>query len=261
MLEISSRSNEKIKYAVHLGESASFRNERNEFFLEGARLCCDAVLTGISVRVAFFTKTALEKYPDYTERIIEKSTESFIITSDVASKLAQTEGAQGVFCVCKNDLEFTRDLNVNGRYIALENVQDPSNLGAVCRTAEALGLDGIIVSGGCDIFNPKALRAAMGSSLRICVIRTPSLPELLKQAESLGMLTLASTPATDAINVNSVEMTGGIICCVGNEGNGLTTETMNSCAKRITIPMAGRAESLNASAAAAILIWEISHKY
>ena len=160
MEKITARTNDKIKYAVRLGESASFRKQNGEFFLEGARLCYDAAKTGVEIKQAFFTAAALEKYSAYAESIIATGCICFEISGDVAKKLSDTENPQGVFCICKAK-DKTESLNYSGKYLALENLQDPSNLGAVCRTVEALGLNGLIVSGGCDINNPKALRAAM----------------------------------------------------------------------------------------------------
>ena len=258
MEKITARTNDKIKYAVRLGESASLRKEAGEFFLEGARLCSDAVQTGIGIRQAFFTAKALWKYSEYVERIIAESDECYEISAEVSQKLSGTENPQGVFCVCtakeRND---GNCIKPNGKYIALENLQDPSNLGAICRSVEALGLDGLIVSGGCDIYNPKALRAAMGSSLRMYVISADNLAEFIMTANQKGMLTLASVPRSTAEDIRTVSMNGGVICCVGNEGSGLTEETIGRCAKQVVIPMNGRAESFNASAAAAILAWEL----
>ena len=257
MEKITARTNEKIKHAVRLGESASLRKEAGEFFLEGARLCFDAVQTGIRIKQAFFTAKALWKYSEYTESIIAKSDVCYEISAEVSQKLSDTENPQGVFCICAIRNDASSALNPEGKYIALENLQDPSNLGAVCRSAEALGLDGLIVSGGCDIYNPKALRAAMGSSLRIPVIIAESLPELIREANASGMQTLASVPRNTATDIRNVSMEGGVICCVGNEGSGLSEETISECTVPVTIPMSGRAESFNASAAAAILAWEL----
>ena len=259
MTEIGSRANEKIKYAVRLGESASLRKEKKEFFLEGARLCRDAAENGIKIRQAFFTANAREKYSGYVGAVENVCGECYTVTPDVAGKLSGTKTAQGVFCICEMPADNGK-IDYSGRYTALENLQDPSNLGAVCRTAEALGLDGVIVSGGCDIYNPKALRAAMGSSLRINIIETDRLETLIEQANAAGMLTLASTPQADAEKIDCIKTDGGVICCVGNEGNGLSDSVIAACRKKVTIPMRGRAESLNASAAAAILMWEISRK-
>lgn len=257
MEKITARTNDKIKHAVRLGESASLRKEAGEFFLEGARLCFDAVQTGIKIKQAFFTAKALRKYSEYTDSIIAKSGVCYEISAEVAQKLSDTENPQGVFCICSTRNNSSAKLNPDGKYIALENLQDPSNLGAVCRSAEALGLDGLIVSGGCDIYNPKALRAAMGSSLRIPVISAEKLSVLLNEANALGMQTLASVPRNTADDIRTVSMEGGVICCVGNEGSGLSDEAIGTCGKLVTIPMRGRAESFNASAAAAILAWEL----
>ena len=154
------------------------------------------------------------------------------------------------------------------KLLLLENVQDPANLGAIARTAEALGISGLLVSSGCDVYAPKALRASMGALLRLPVEvvdagavlsgegKTPVSP-LLTQAEALGFKTYASTPAADAVPVTEADFSGPVLCVVGNEANGVTPETMAACAERVTIPMTGRAESLNAAAAGAILMWEM----
>lgn len=258
MEKITARTNEKIKHAVRLGESASLRKEEGEFFLEGARLCFDAVQTGIEIKQAFFTAKALWKYSEYVESIIASAGICYEISAEVSQKLSGTENPQGVFCICgmREDCNAV-SLNPEGKYIALENLQDPSNLGAVCRSVEALGLDGLIVSGGCDIYNPKALRAAMGSSLRMPVIVEENLVELIRKANECGMQTLASTPRSTATDIRKIPMNGGVVCCVGNEGSGLTDDVINACKTAVVIPMSGRAESFNASAAAAILAWEL----
>ena len=256
MEKITARTNEKIKYAVRLGESAAFRKQNSEFFLEGARLCFDAAENGVEIKQAFFTHDALEKYSVYAESILASSAVSYEISGDVAKKLSDTENPQGVFCICGSRSGETA-LDIKGKYLALENLQDPSNLGAVSRSAEALGLDGLIVSGGCDVYNPKALRASMGALLRLPVIRTDSLCDLLSEADAGGMLTLASVPRSDATDIRKVSMNGGVVCCVGNEGSGLSQAAIEACSLAVTIPMSGRAESFNASAAAAILAWEL----
>lgn len=258
MEKITARTNDKIKYAVRLGESASLRKEAGEFFLEGARLCFDAAQTGVEIKQAFFTAKALWKYEDYVGDIIAKSGICYEISAEVSQKLSGTENSQGVFCICsmKSQPEGC-GIDPCGKYIALENLQDPSNLGAICRSAEAIGLDGLIVSGGCDVYNPKALRAAMGSSLRMNVVSVESLADFISEANGKGMLTLASVPKNTATDIRTVEMSGGVICCVGNEGSGLTQQVIEKCKKQVVIPMNGRAESFNASAAAAILAWEL----
>ena len=250
--KISSRSNEKVKLFRHLSQSASFRRETGLFALEGARLCSDVAKTGIEIKTAFFTKEALEKYPDYISAVADRAEQSFEIPHELAGTLSDTREAQGVFCICVKRKEAEIEtIDPKGTYIALDNMQDPSNLGAVLRTAEAFGMSGVIVGGGCDIYNPKALRAAMG-------LTTGNLPSLLIFAAKKGMLTLASTPSDGAKSITDMSFSGSVICVVGNEGSGISPEVASACTLPVTIPMRGRAESLNAAAAAAVLMWELT---
>lgn len=262
MERLTAKQNEKIKAAVSVRDSARERREAGLFFLEGARLCADAAENNVAVVRAFFTVKALEKYASYAEKIIAVAQEAFEISEEISSKLSDTQNPQGVFCVCSALLRQaeTARINPQGKYIFLENVQDPSNFGAVSRTAEALGIDGMIVCGGCDVYNPKALRASMGSALRLPVYVCDDAAKLIEKLNEKGILTLASTPDSSAELITKVDMPSGVVCVVGNEGNGVTEKTMSACRKRITIPMEGRAESLNASTAAAILIWEMVRK-
>lgn len=257
MEKLTALTNSKIKYAVKISSSSSFRRENGEFILEGARLCSDAAKSSIRIKTAFFTSDALEKYKDYIDVITEKCSELYEISNEISSKLSDTGNSQGVFCLCRIPDEDETSLDKNGKYLALENVQDPSNLGAISRSAEAIGLDGLIVIGGCDVYNPKALRSAMGSSLRLPIMRMENAGGLIEKAKSLSMKTFASVPDSNADDIRTADKSGGVICFVGNEGNGLTEETISLCDERITIPMQGRAESFNASAAAAIIAWEL----
>ncbi len=259
MEHLSAKSNEKIKAAINIRDSSSARNESGLFFVEGARLCSDAAENSPVFR-AFFTSSALKKYADKCEIILKKAEECYEISDEIAGKMSDTKNPQGVFCVCRFPQSVQNNSLKSGKYIMLENVQDPSNLGAISRTAEAIGIDGMIVCGGCDIYNPKALRASMGSALRLNIISCTDVLTFLDNAKKRGFLTLASTPSTDSVPISEIDMNGSVICIVGNEGNGITKETMDACDKRVTIPMGGRAESLNASTAAAILIWEMVRK-
>lgn len=257
MEKITSVGNEKIKYAFRLASDSAFASGNGEFLAEGARLCSDIAQSGIAVKRAFITSKAAEKYSGYISEIEKVCGEIFEIGDNVARKLGGTDNPQGIFCVCSIPARDESAIDFGGIYLALENVRDPANIGAICRSAEALGIDGIITSGSCFIYSPKVLRSAMGSSVRIPVIETHDLCALLAKARSEGALTLASVPRADACDIRCVEKHGGIICCLGNEGNGLTAETVNACEKTVTIPMSGRAESFNVAAAAAILAWEL----
>lgn len=189
----------------------------------------------------------------------ESAERGFVVSEEIAEKLSDTKNNQGVFCVCKMLDKNTNigKIKYNGKYIALEDVSNPSNFGAVVRTAEAVGLDGVIVSGGCDIYNPKSLRASMGSLFRLQVIQVESLPEYIAELRNNQMKVYAGVPDSNALKITQADMSNGVVCIIGNEGNGITEGIIAAATSPVTIPMKGRAESLNAAAAASIMIWEM----
>lgn len=258
MERIVSKSNEKVKHAFQL-LSSSKRRASGEFLLEGARLCADAAVSGVEIERAFFSSDSLVKYGEYIKKITAVCPECHEITAEISGKLSDTENPQGVFCVCKMRKSEESFLKVPGRYLMLENVQDPSNLGAIFRTAEALGIDALILSGGCDIYNPKALRAAMGSSLRMSVIYANDAVSFIESNKSGEAVFFACVPSSDALDITAAISRDfpAIVCVLGNEGAGLTPEVTAACDNTVTIPMKGRAESLNVSVAAAIAAWEL----
>lgn len=254
---IDSTSNVKIKHAAKLATSSKYRKENGEFFLEGLRLCFDAVNGGIKTESVFFTEKAYEKSKSLIDSMILLSDNAYTISQSVCAKLSQTQTSQGVFAVCKmrshsdeNEIDFSK------KYIALDNVQNPDNLGAISRTAEALGVCGIILESGCDIYNPKAQRASMGSLLRLPVVKTQSLSKTVSTLAKGGMKVYATTPDSTALDITKADMNGGTVLVIGNEANGVSDEVFDVCQK-VTIQMKGRAESLNAAMAAAISMWEM----
>jgi len=255
MLKIDSLSNEKIKLCTKIISSSKHRKQQGMFFLEGLRLCRDAAITGCEIEFAFFTRKAIETKLEAVELISGIASQYFEISDQVAAKLSLTESSQGFYCLCRIEKKETKILP-DGKYIALENIQDPSNLGAICRTAEALGINGAILSGCCDRYSPKVQRSAMGSLLRLDIIDCEDLKEYLLELKSMGMKLYATTPDDSAEKITMCDMSGGAVAVIGNEGNGVTEDVFSVCEKD-TIPMLGRAESLNASMAAAITMWEM----
>ncbi|MCL2298697.1 MAG: RNA methyltransferase [Firmicutes bacterium] len=262
---ITSRENPHIKAAVRLRNAAAERCASGKFFLEGFRLCADACGSGYAPEELFLTPAAREKYQ--TAPLERAAAQVFEITETVAQKLGDTQHPQGVFAVCGMKPSSLPGSPTNPqirwgglargvplRYIALENLQDPGNLGAVARTAEALGLAGLIIGNGCDPWHPKALRASMGALLRLPVIRTDDLPGALR---SSGLPCYAAVPDRGAASVLACDFTRGGILAVGSEAEGLSEEAIAACTCAVTVPMPGRAESLNAAAAATILMWEM----
>ena len=262
-MEITSRDNRLIKEYRRLSDDARFRRESGLFVMEGARLCADAVQTGISVRTAFVTERALEQYPEQTGTVTAAAEAVYTVPETLARHLADTASPQGVFCVAVRPAPIgaVEALAADGKYAALEAVQDPGNLGTMIRTTEAFGLNGLLLSDGCcDPYSPKVLRAAMGGVFRLPLYAAGELPQTLEALGRRGFTSAACVVDADAESVQTVAWGSGFVAVIGNEGNGLRPETVTACSRRVTIPMEGRAESLNASMAAGIVFWEMVRK-
>ncbi len=260
MDNITSRDNAYVRQARRLLAETKYRRRTGLFALEGARLCGDAVRSGADLRYVLFTKRAAEVYADTLQALRGVCGFCTEISETLAAYISDTASPQGLFCVCQGvDKPAGLDtIEKNGKYLALENVQDPSNLGAIIRTAEALGIHGLILSAGCcDRYNPKVLRASMGGALRLPIVETDDLPAALDHLQRERMAAFASVVHGDALPVQQARFAPGSIAVIGNEGSGLTPEAVQSCRHRITIRMPGRAESLNASVAASLIAWEM----
>lgn len=263
MERISSRKNETVRRAAALLHGQA-RREQQAFLCEGARLCADAADSGLVVRQAFFTPDAAEKYAAYLARILPRARQAFLVEPPVAALLADTRASQGVYCVCATPARAQQSAaafsaaHAEGACVALERIQDPSNLGTILRTAEALGVSRVLLCGeGCDPFSPKALRGGMGAAFRMQLFRVQSLAQAAPGLREAGWRLAAAVPDAGAVPVTRADFSRPTVLAVGNEGAGLLPETVAACDVRVTIPMRGRAESLNASASAAILLWEM----
>ena len=252
---ITSRENPLIKLVAALQVSSEKRKRNGLFVLEGLRICKDACDNGIKFDKLIVSDAAAEKYAADTEKFSLISDECYKIPDSLFKKISDTKTPQGIIAVAKMPVTGSCGIDKNGKYIALENVSYPSNLGAISRTAEALGVNGIILSSdGCDPYSPKALRASMGTLLRVPVFVTESFAETLK---STGLKRYACVVDKTAESIKEQSFENGSVVMIGNEANGLTDSAKQSADVLVTIPMTGRAESLNAAAAAAIAMWEM----
>ncbi len=255
---ITSKDNDIVRNAAKLLKSSKHRKTARQFTAEGVRLCRDGVRSGYKPALFLYTGDAVGKYKDAYDEIIAVSERSFEVSRAVFERISDTKSPQGFFCVFnildKNKKMYRID-NQN-TYIGLENIQDPSNMGTILRTAEALGIDGVILSGDCcDVYSPKVVRGSMGAVFRLPFTIKENFGEYLRELLSQGVSVYGSTPY-DAEDITNVKFTGGVML-IGNEGAGLTQETLALCTAKVRIPMRGRAESLNAAAAAGILMWEM----
>ncbi len=247
---IESTQNESVKRARAL-HTKKERDLRRLHFIEGERMLCEVLQADSAIIETAFIE---DGHPDITARLIDRGAKINLVTRAVMESLCDTQNPQWVCaCVKTPDME-PPELFPNGLIIALDTVQDPGNLGTIIRTADAMGAVGILMGEGCaDAFSPKALRATMGSVYHLPIWKASLLNELSKLKYQGFDLICAHLKGREKFP----HIGSGAVLIIGNEGNGVSDEIASICSL-YRLPMYGKAESLNASVAAGILIYEIS---
>ncbi len=252
---LTSKDNKYLKYAAKLQKSASTRENDKMFVLEGFRIISDAYENNITFDCVFSSETYYAKYEDKVQRFFENSKNCFVVVDFLFEKICETTNPQGILAIA-NMPENAEIINKNGRYLALDNLSDPSNLGAISRTAEALGVSGIIITkNSCDPYSPKSLRASMGTLLRIPLFICDDIISVIKEN---NLRSFACVVDRGAQSITDISFTDGDVIIIGNEANGISEIVKELSDRKITIPMKGRAESLNAAQAAAIAAFELT---
>ena len=255
---ITSKDNSVIKNFRKLMTSKKERRLKRQFVLEGSRLVFDALKNNAPVTKILVTESALEKFCGELEKY--RSREIIRISDELGNKISDTGNTQGVFAQCDfmEECGVLKTLKAHGRYAVLSGLQDPGNAGMIIRTADAMGLDGVIFSGSCDIYNPKVIRATMGSVFRIPVFSDIEEDDVFMKLSAAQIPSYAAVVNMEACDVKSVDFSNGGAIFIGNEGNGLSEKTVSKCTYSITIKMNGNIESLDAAMATGIIMWELT---
>lgn len=255
---ITSRENGKIKYASRLAVSAAQRRADGAFLAEGYKLCRD-LAAACAPQMAFYTEAARQKHPD----LAALACPQYLIPPHVAEKLSDTASGQGVFAVLKMPSPPADVLRPGGRYLALERVQDPGNVGALLRSAAAFGYTAAILSPGCaDPFAPKTLRAGMGAAGHLPILQTGDLPATLADLAAKGITCLAAALYhSRPLSALPGPWPGGVCLLIGSEGQGLSDAAIAACHASVRIPIHPAVESLNAGVAGGVLLWHFRGEY
>lgn len=256
MEKLTAKDNSKIKEAAFLSSNKRERKRLSLFVAEGLRLCTDACQSGAEIVTAFFTEQFLKKHRDEAFMMQSLAENSYEITEELSKKISDTETGQGVFLICKNvEKTLPEDKNI----LILDGVGDPSNVGAIARSAEAFGIGGIVLTkGSAEAFSPKSLRASMGAFFRIPVVENADICEISKTLKKSGYTLYGSVVTGFDKTVFECDFSKKSAMIIGNEAFGISDCAREVCDTLVTLPMKGRAESLNASAAAAVLLWEMT---
>ncbi|MCM1024956.1 MAG: RNA methyltransferase [Roseburia sp.] len=253
---ITSSANQKVRQIVRWQQKAKERREAGVFLTEGFKLFEEAPAE--MVREVYVSQGALEKNDCYAVRDKLDNLGYETVTDDIFSKMSDTRTPQGILCVLRQpQYSLERLLSGDAPLLAvLENIQDPGNLGTILRTGEGAGITGVIMSKKTvDIFNPKTIRATMGSIFRVPFLYVEDLQDTIRSLQKKGIRTYAAHLEGKRY-YDSFSFRGGTAFLIGNEGGGLSRETAELAEEYLKIPMEGKVESLNAAVAASLLFYE-----
>lgn len=243
MERITSVKNPKVQQWKSLKERKG-RRETGCFLVEGRKMVEEALASGFAVEALLVTE-GVDVLPTDAPR--------YCLAENVMAAVCDTKTPQGVAAV----LRMRRSADVGRRVVALDGVQDPGNVGTIIRTADAAGMEGIILSDQCaDVFSPKVLRATMGSIFRMPVAVADDLPGMLAGLRERGYSVISSQ--LDGEPFYQRQPVSERFCLiVGNEGNGISDAVKATATHRVKLPMRGGAESLNAAIAAGIMMYDL----
>lgn len=257
---ISSRSNPAVVAAAALKDK-KYRERERTFLIEGVKLFSEAVRSGVTLEKIFVT----EKHLSYAKNLAPDA-DIIEVTDSVIEKISSEKSPEGIICVAKyidkihninkiyNMEEFSGS---NRRVLILSSLRDPGNLGTVIRSASAFGVEEIIMSSDCaDIYNSKTVRGSMGTLFRQRLTVVPDLSSTVKTMKDGGYKVCAAVLDHKAERLDKMKIDKKTAFIIGNEGHGIAPDVIEAAGNTVYIPMAEGVESLNASAAAAVFMWQ-----
>lgn len=255
---ITSRQNQRVKEAVQLRERR-WRRERGQFLIDGAREIGRAVDAGVVCLEAFVCEELCrsDECRAAVERVAATSAELRYVTPEVFEKLAFGDRADGLVVVAQTPRLELADVQLpaNALVVVVDGVEKPGNLGAILRTADATGVDAVLVTGGgTDLFNPNTIRASLGTVFRenLCAADAGDVSAWLR---SPGLRVIAARPDAEQ-SAFEVDLRGPTALVLGSEATGLSGAWRAEDVTAVRLPMRGAADSLNVSATAAVLCYE-----
>lgn len=255
MASLTSRKNRLVQHWRALCRDAKVRRKERAALLEGAHLVTAALNAGIPIRSLILSASG-EAKPEHASALRHFGKAPVVVADSVFRAISDTETPAGIAA----EIELPRskpDLAISSGCIFLESVQDPGNVGAILRSGAAFGIQDVVLGRGCaDAWSPKALRAAMGAHFSMRIVDDADL------ADAVGRFggTLVSTAPREGVPIEQADLPARAGWIFGTEGKGVSRALATRAALRVTIPMAGLAESLNVGAAAAICFYEHSRR-
>ncbi len=252
METITSRQNPLCTHLRKLSSSTAYRRQCGEFLCDSPKLLQEALLWGSELHTVVVTAGTEAPPLPKGVRLVE-------VPADVMRSVSPMETPQGTLFTCAIHTEPLPETLAGRRYVVLDTLQDPGNVGTILRTADAFHADGMFLVNGCaDLYNPKTLRATMGAVFR-CPVWTVGAEELSALLKRSGIPLYGAALREDTLDARQADYSRCAIA-IGSEGRGLTEDVLALCDRTIKIPMSEHCESLNAAAAATVLLWEAARK-
>lgn len=252
---ITSKDNDTIKTIKKLKEK-KYRQEQNSYLIEGIKLVSEAISENAEIQKIVICEECIKNNSIDKKMLYEIAKyECIYVSQKVFNTITEVENPQGLLAVVKQGdknqkIDYTQDI-----ILILDGIQDPGNLGTIIRTVDSVGLNQIILSSNCgDVYNPKVVRSTMGAIFRTKVIKSENLLETVKTIKQNGYKIIATDLKTNE-NIYTIDY-NKVAIVIGNEANGVSSQILEKSDKRVKIPMLGKTESLNASVATGVILYE-----
>lgn len=252
---ITSKDNEQIKHIRKLKEK-KYRDEYKEYVIEGIKLIKEAIAEDANIKTIVACDNCV-KNEEIDPKIMYEIAKynCLYVEEKVFHSITDVQNPQGLLAIMskeneQEEIDYGEDI-----IIALDDIQDPGNLGTIIRTVDSIGLKQLIVSKKSgDVYNPKVVRSSMGAILRVKVIESDNLVETLKQMKKHKFEIVATSLGTNN-SIYDIDYKKKIIV-IGNEANGVSKEVLDMADEKVKIPMLGKTESLNAAVATGVIAYE-----
>lgn len=255
---IHSRDNQKLKVARAVRDG----RERNQVFVEGLRLCEEVLKTNLQIKFVFLTRAFLFKNSDsnLVENLVSTKTEINEIDEKIFNSLSDTKTSQGIILIAEKPQTgkeiIEKRLSSNPLLLLLHQINNPSNLGAILRTAEAVGISGVITTKGtADVFSPKALRGAMGAAFRLPFWLNADFFDALQWTAKRNIKSICADIKSQK-NYTEINWNEPKLLIFGSEGHGLSEAEISLADESLIISMENSVESLNVAVACGVILFE-----
>ncbi|MDU2066120.1 MAG: RNA methyltransferase [Sporomusaceae bacterium] len=252
--KIQSPQNQNIKLAASLKQK-KYREETGLFLVEGVRLVEEVLASDWFCESIFVADSfggqersaALLKQAEECSHVYE-------VSEALLAKISDTREPQGIVAIVKQKEQALPKAGANPFWVLADGIQDPGNLGTLIRTADAAGCDGVLLIQSVDVYNPKVVRASMGSLFHLPVLSAEA--DLILQWLQAEQISLYGTSVENAVSYYNVDWRPSCCIAFGNEGQGMSSFVKKYCDGFVHIPLIGKAESLNVSISAAVILYE-----